>query len=110
MTNEYNIFLKLFLLFSKYCHFFCQIQGPSVSGNPIIPPGGQATKSAEQPGHTRAHKQPVKQVSSHVGPPLRYPAGVQDGTKPAAKTGQQNKDAKAKSAPTTKQTKINAWR
>ena len=94
------------------CNFFLQggqPQGPSVSGHPINPPGGQVTKSTEQPGHAKAHKQPVKQVSSHVGPPLRYP-GVQDGAKPVAKAGQQNKETKAKPAPVGKQTKINAWR
>lgn len=86
-----------------------QTQGPSVSGHPIVPPAGQATKSTEQPGQTKAHKQSVKQASSHVGPPLRYP-GVQDGTKPATKTAQQSKETKAKPAPAGKQTKINAWR
>jgi len=87
-----------------------QTQGPSVSGHPIVPPGGQVTKSTEQPGQTKAHKQPVKQASSHVGPPLRYP-GVQDGaSKPATKTAQQSKETKAKPAPAGKQTKINAWR
>lgn len=86
-----------------------QTQGPSVSGHPIVPPGGQATKSTEQPGQTKTHKQSVKQASSHVGPPLRYP-GVQDGTKPATKTAQQSKETKAKPAPAGKQTKINAWR
>lgn len=86
-----------------------QTQGPSVSGHPIVPPGGQTTKSTEQPGQTKAHKQPVKQASSHVGPPLRY-HGVQDGTKLPAKTTQQSKETKAKPAPAGKQTKINAWR
>lgn len=84
-------------------------QGPSVSGLPINPPGSQVTKSAEQPGLTRAHKQPVRQVSSLVGPSLRNPAGVQDGTKSAAKVGLQSREPKAKSA-ATKQTKISAWR
>jgi len=87
-----------------------QTQGPSVSGHPIVPPGGQVTKSTEQPGQTKAHKQPVKQASSHVGPPLRYP-GVQDGaSKPATKTAQQSKESKAKPVPAGKQTKVNAWR
>lgn len=86
-----------------------QTQGPSVSGQPIVPPGGQATKSTEPPGQTKAHKQPVKQVSSHVGPPLRYP-GVQDGAKPSTKAAQQSRETKAKPAPAGKQTKINAWR
>lgn len=84
-------------------------QGPSVSGLPINPPGSQVTKSAEQPGLTRAHKQPVRQVSSLVGPSLRNPAGVQDGTKSAAKVGLQSREPKAKSA-AIKQTKISAWR
>ncbi|XP_078379444.1 uncharacterized protein LOC144662506 isoform X2 [Oculina patagonica] len=86
-----------------------QPQGPSVSGHPIVPSGGQVTKSAEQPGQTKVYKQPVKQVSSHVGPPLRHP-GTQDGAKPAAKPGQQSKETKVKPAPAGKQSKINAWR
>lgn len=89
---------------------FHKRQGSSVSGHPINPPGSLVTKSAEQPGQTRAHKQPVKQVSSHVGPPARNPAGLHDGTKSAPKGGQQGKEPKAKSAPASKQIKINAWR
>lgn len=87
-------------------------QGPSVNGHPIPPPGGQATKSTEQPGHAKVHKQPAKQVASHFGPPLRYtggPPGVPDGAKPTAKAGQQVKETK-KLAPAGKQQKINAWR
>ena len=89
---------------------FFQTKGSSVSGHPINPPGSLVTKSAEQPGQTRAHKQPVKQVSSHVGPPARNPTGQHDGTKSAPKGGQQGKEPKAKSAPASKQIKINAWR
>lgn len=101
--------MYFFFLFSYLFSIFLQLQGPSVSGLPINPPGSQVTKSAEQPGLTRAHKQPVRQVSSLVGPSLRNPAGVQDGTKSAAKVGLQSREPKAKSA-AIKQTKISAWR
>lgn len=92
-------------------------QGPSVSGHPIPPPGGQATKFNEQPGHTKTHKQPpTKQVSNNLGPPLRNPVGppggppgVQDGAKPVTKTGQHGKENK-KLPPPGKQPKTNAWR
>ena len=89
-----------------------QTQGPSVNGHPIPPPGGQATTSTEQPGHTKAHKQPARQVANHLGLPTRHPAGppgVQDGAKPTAKTGQQGRETK-KIAPTGKQPKTSAWR
>ena len=102
------IFFSSFLIYFLFS-IFLQLQGPSVSGLPINPPGSQVTKSAEQPGLTRTHKQPVRQVSSLVGPSLRNPAGVQDGTKSAAKVGLQSREPKAKSA-ATKQTKISAWR
>lgn len=89
-----------------------QSQGPSVNGHPIPPPGGQATKSTEQPGHTKGHRQTSRQVTNQFGPPQRYPGGppgVQDGAKPAAKTGQQGKETK-KLAGAGKQPKTNAWR
>lgn len=81
--------------------------GPSITGHPIPPPGGQPTKSTD-----KSNKQQPRQIASHFGPPLRYqggPPGVQDGAKPSAKTGQQGKENK-KPLPAGKQAKTNAWR